>query len=372
MYATSAAYRAAVRTSHTAIAAAEVWQGSQKVLDLDVESGSVNVSTRSAVRRTCDVTLKVDRADNGLVPSSAFDLLTPFGNELRLYRGVQFSDGSRELVPLGVFVITQVQIEEAVDGITIQVSGADRSIKVSRNVWLGPYQVAAGPLSTALTDLLQGRWPAIQLAFDSVSVSIEQQVFGQQSGSDPWKDAVALAEVAGYDLYFDVLGRCVLRSLPEGSAASVAATYTDDDVLLSVSRTDSTADTFNGIVYIVESSWLLTPFRVEVWDDDPASPTYRYGSFGEVPKIVSQSAVTDLNAAGTAAVALLTQSLGMTQSVSWTTIVDAALDVNDVVQVTTAGSKVNRILIIDELRIPLEPTDSMSASARTIRVLETS
>lgn len=370
MYATSVAYRDAVRTSHTAVAAAEVWQGSQKVLDLDIESGSVSVSTRSAVRRTCDVTLSVDRFDNGLVPSSAFDLLTPFGNELRLYRGVQFADGSRELVPLGVFVITEVQVEEAADGITIQVSGVDRSIKVSRNVWLGPYQVSAGSLTSALTELLQNRWPAIELAFDSVAVNIQQQVFGQQGGSDPWKDAVALAEVAGFDLFFDVLGRCVLRALPEVSAASVAATYTDNDVLLSVSRTDSTSETYNGIVYVVESSWLLTPFRVEVWDDDPASPTYRFGSFGQVPKIISQSAVTDLNAAGTAAAALLSQSLGMTQAVSWTTIVDAALDVNDVVQVTTEGSKVNRILIIDELRIPLEPTDSMSASARTLRVLE--
>lgn len=370
MYATTNAFRAAVRTSHVAVAAAEVYQGTQKILTLTVESGTVNVSTRSAVRRTCDLTLMASRNSNALVPGTAFDALTPFGNELKLYRGIQYPSGTQELIPLGVFVITEVSIEEQVDGIKIQVKGVDRSIKVSRNVWLGPYQVSAGSLSTALTGLLQDRWSNIDLAFDPVSVNVTQQVFGQQIGSDPWKDAVYLAEMAGYDLYFDQDGRCVLRAFPSPDSASVVATYTDDDVLLSVSRTDSTNETFNGIVYIVESSWALTPFRVTVWDDDPTSPTYRYGAFGSVPKVISQSAITNTDAATTAALALLRQSLGMTQAVSWTLIVDPSLDVNDVVQVTTTGTKVDRVMILDELRIPLGPTESMSASARTVRVVE--
>lgn len=371
MYPTTTAYREAARTSHVAVARAEVWQGSQRLITLDIESGSVTVSARSAVRRTCEVTLRVDRAANNLVPDNAFDYLTPFGNELRLYRGIRFADGSDELVPLGVFVITEVRVEETAEALSISVTGSDRSIRISRNVWLGPYQVSTGALSTALTNLLQNRWPGVELAFDTISGNIEQQVFGQQAGSDPWKDAVALAEVAGFDLYFDVLGRCVLRALPDTTAASVVSTYSDDDVLLSLSRTDSTAETYNGIVYIVESSWLLTPFRVEVWDEDPASPTYRYGAFGQVPKIISQSAVTDQATAQRAAAALLAQSLGLTQSLSWTTIVDSSLDVNDVVRVTAAGSKIDRILILDEVRVPLAATETMSASARTIRILET-
>lgn len=371
MYPTSDTFRQVIRGSHVVVSTAEVWRGSQKILDLDIADGSVQISVSQATRRTCQVTLHVSRLENDLVPDNAFDALTPFGNELRLYRGVQYADGSRETVPLGVFLITRVGIEESSEAITISVDGVDRSVRVSRNLWLEPYQVAAGALTTALTDILRNRWPAIELSFPTIAVNVEQQILGQDTGSsDPWKDAVYLAEMAGYDLFFDQTGVCVLQPFPSADSASVVATFTDEDVIVRLSREDTNQDTYNGVIYLVESSWLLVPFRVEVWDLDPASPTYRYGSFGEVPHIVSQSAITDSAAATTAANALLRKGLGMAQAVSWDSIVDPALDVNDVVQVTNPGTKTDRIMIIDQLTVPLSSAAAMSATARTVRVVE--
>lgn len=369
MYPTSDTFRLAVRTSHTAVATAEVWRGLQKILDLDVSEGQVQVSVNQSTRRTCSVGFSVSRLANDLVPDTAFDAITPFGNEIRLYRGIEFPDGTREMVPLGVFVITQVNVEESPEQVKMSISGVDRSIRVSRNVWLEPYQVSAGSLTDALTALLQNRWPAIELSFPTVPVNVQQQVLGQDSGADPWKDAVYLAEMAGYDLFFDPNGVCVLQPFPSPDSASVVATYTDEDVLLRVARQDTTDDTYNGVVYIVESSWLLVPYRVEVWDLDPDSPTYRYGAFGEVPKIVSQSAITDTNAATTAAAALLSKGLGLAQNVTWDAIVDPALDVNDVVLVRNDGTKTERVLIVDQVTIPLSPSAPLSAQARTVRVV---
>lgn len=370
MYPTTDAFRAEVRRSHVSVARAEVWRGSQKVLDLPVQDGSVSVSVSQATRRTCSVTLQVSRADNDLVPSTAVDAITPFGNELRLYRGVEYADGTQEVVPLGVFVMTSITFDQTSSGISISISGVDRSIRVSRNLWLEPYQVSAGALTAALTGILQNRWPAVELSFPTIAVNVQQQVLGQESGSDPWKDAVYLAEVAGYDLFFDQNGICVLQPFPSPDSASVVASFADTDVLVKVARTDTTTDTYNGVVYVVESSWLLTPFRVEVWDDDPASPTYRYGPFGEVPKVVSQSAITDNNAATAAAALLLSNGLGLAQNVSWESIVDPALDVNDVVLVQNTGTKTDRVMIIDQVTIPLSPSTAMQATARTVRVLE--
>lgn len=370
MYPVSDAFRVAVRQSHVAVARAEVWRGSQRLFDLDIDEGSVSVSVNQASRRTCSIGFSVARDSNDLVPSSAFDAITPFGNELRLYRGIQFFDGTEEMVPLGVFVITSVDVSESRDQVRVSVSGVDRSVKVSRNVWLEPYQVEAGNLATAVTGLLQDRWPGVELSFPSVSVALEQQVLGQQSGSDPWKDAVYLAEMAGYDLFFDANGICTMQPFPSPDSASVLATYTDDDVLLGVQRQDTVDDTYNGVVYIVESSWLLTPYRIEVWDEDPASPTYRYGAFGEVPRVVSQSAITDVNSATTAAAALLSTGLGLTQNVSWDAVVDPSLDVNDVVLVTNAGTKTDRVMIVDQVTIPLTAQGMMKAKARTVRVVQ--
>lgn len=370
MYPTTDEFRAEVRKSHTSVASAEVWRGSQKVVDLPVQDGSVTVSVNQATRRTCSLSLMVGRTDNDLVPDTAFDALTPFGNELRLYRGVRFADGSEELVPLGVFVITGVEFDETDQGVAISISGVDRSVRISRNIWLQPYRVTAGALTDALTGILQNRWPAVELSFPTVAVSVEQQVLGQESGSDPWKDAVYLAEMAGYDLFFDQNGICTLQPFPSPDAASVVASFTDEDVLIRVARQDTTTDTYNGVVYVVESSWLVTPFRVEVWDEDPSSPTYRYGNFGEVPKVFSQSAITDINASTAAAALLLSRGLGLAQNVSWDLIVDPALDVNDVVLVNNVGTKTDRVMIIDQLVIPLSPSAAMQATARTVRVVE--
>jgi hypothetical protein len=64
--------------------------------------------------------LTTTRELNSLVPDNDFDLLTPFGNELRLFRGIQFDDGSVEYVPLGVFVIIDVVIKDTNDGVQIK------------------------------------------------------------------------------------------------------------------------------------------------------------------------------------------------------------------------------------------------------------
>ena len=370
MYPTTDAFRAEVRKSHVSVARAEVWRGSQKVIELPVQDGSVTVSVSQATRRTCSVILLAGIGDNSLVPSTAVDAITPFGNELRLYRGVKYADGTAETVPLGVFVMTSITFDQTPDGISISITGVDRSVRISRNLWLGPYQVEAGPLTDALTGILQNRWPAVDLSFPTVDVDVEQQVLGQESGSDPWKDAVYLAEIAGYDLFFDQNGVCTLQPFPSADSASVVATFSDTDVLIKLARTDTTTDTYNGVVYVVESSWLLTPFRVEVWDEDPSSPTYRYGPFGEVPKVFSQSAVVDTNAATAAAALLLSRGLGLAQNVSWEFIVDPAIDVNDVVLVNNPGTKTDRVMIIDQITVPLSPSVPMQATARTVRVVE--
>jgi hypothetical protein len=370
MYPASNEFRAAVRGPHVAVSRAEIWRGPVKVLDLDVADGSVNVSVSQATRRTCSVSFQVSRLDNGLVPDNPFDVLTPFGNELHLYRGVRFADGLEELIPLGVFVIQSIDFSESSESISVSLSGVDRSIRVSRNLWTEPYQVEAGLLVDALSSILQDRWPAIDLAFPPLSVAVEQQILGQQSGTDPWKDAVYLAEISGYDLFFDANGVCVLEPFPVPDAVSVVTSFSDEDVIVGLNRQDTTDGAYNGVIYIVESSWLLIPFKIEVWDEDPGSPTYRFGQFGEVPYVVSQSAITDEAEARAAATALLSKGLGMAQNISWDFIVDPSLDVNDVVGVRNAGTKTDRIMVIDNLTIPLSPQSTMRAQARTVRVVE--
>ena len=371
MYPSSAAFKSAVRTAHTVIAKAEVWASDQKLQEINISEGSVSVNAGSAVRRTCEVTVVTDRETANLVPDNDFDLLTPFGNELRLYRGVQYADGTEEYVPLGVFVITEVAIQDTNEGVVIKLAGEDRSIRVARAKWTEPYQLTSGTLENALTDLLKNRYPDAQLSFPTTNVSVNHIILGSENSNDPWKDAVEIAELVGFDLFFDQNGVVQMRQFPTLDGSVVVALFVEGSgtTITSLDRTMSTKDTYNGVIYTIEGSDVVLPIRVEAWDEDTSSPTYRYGVFGEVPTFVETSLLATEAEAIRAAYSLLNIYIGKQEQMSFNSLVDPSLDVQDVVYIKSNGAKVDRLVIVDSLDIPLNPEGEMSATARTVRIV---
>jgi len=371
MYSSSAAFKAAVVTDHVVVSKAEVWATDQKLQEINVSSGSVTANSGAAVRRTCNLELVTDRTTTSLVPETDFDLLTPFGNELRLYRGVQYPDGTKEYVPLGVFVIINVEIKDTNDGVKISLEGYDRSIKVSRNKWTEPYQMVTGSLESSLSALLKNRYDEATFVFPTTNVTINQVVLGLENDNDPWRDAVEIAGMVGYDLFFDANGVIQLVQFPSLDGSVVVAGYQEGagTTITSLDRTISTQETYNGVIYTIEGSNVATPIRVEIWDENPSSPTYRYGVFGEVPIFITTSILATEAEAIRAAASLLNTYVGSQETISWQGIVDPSLDANDVVYVKSIGAKVDRLVILDSLEIPLEPEATMTAKARTVRVV---
>jgi len=372
MYPASGEFKTAILSDHIVVSKAEVWNQDSKLTTLNVDSGKVSVSVNSGVRRTCQVTLVTNRTIDNLVPDSGFDTLAPFGNELRLFRGVQFQNGSVEYVPLGVFVMTDVDISDTNDGVGISITGEDRSLFISRAKWTAPYQMLSGSLESSLTKMLENRWVDVKTSFMTTNVTVNQVVLGTESNQDPWQDAVYLAQLVGYDLYFDVNGIATLRPFPSLDGANVVASYHENEgtTITSLDRSMSSKETYNGVIYTVEGSQVDTPIRVEIWDEDTTSPTYRYGVFGDAPTFVTTNVLSTEAEAIKAATYLLDKYRGAQESIKWDSIVDPTLDVNDVVYVKTVGSKTDRLVIIDELDIPLSPLASMSAQARTVRIVD--
>jgi len=371
MYPSSAAFKTAVRTDHIVVAKAEVWASDQKLQEINISEGSVSVNSSSAVRRTCEVTVVTGRETTNLVPDNDFDLLTPFGNELRLYRGVQYEDGTEEYVPLGVFVITQVAIMDTNEGVTIKLAGEDRSIRIARAKWTEPYQLPNGSLESALTDLLKDRYPDAELVFPTTNVSVNQVVLGSENSNDPWKDAVEIAELVGFDLFFDQNGIVQMQQFPTLDGSVVAALFVEGNgtTITRLDRTISTKETFNGVIYTIEGSDVVLPIRVEAWDEDTSSPTYRFGVFGEVPTFIETNLLATEAEAVKAAYSLLNTYIGKQEQITFNSLVDPSLDVQDVIYVKSDGAKVDRLVIIDSLDIPLNPQGEMSANARTVRIV---
>lgn len=454
MYPVSTGFKTAVRDSHVAVIRAEVWRADAQVLTLEATGGQVEVDARRGVRRTCQLTIPapdpqqvivqvtqtylalardhatytamaasvsaysglvvsegqaVEYVDAGIVPDTEWSPLAPFGNELRLWRGITYStmmessttyqqlaaehgtylllaaegvyatlntatlDAAEvtELVPLGVFVITKVTVTSGPGGTQVNVSGSDRSLRISRNRWTEPYTVDGGNVATALRALLEDRWDDVVCSFAATDATVNRAVLGLETSNDPWADAVKIAEAAGLDLFFDGDGVARLEPVRDYDTATADATYLEDEeaMVLDVSRSLTAERTYNGAIVAGEGSEATGVFRGEAWDDDPASPTYRYGPFGQVPIFYASPLMTSDAMCNQAALTILAKKRGLQEAVEWSQIVDPSLDVGDVIGVYSSGAKVNKVMVLDRVTVPLGAAEPMRAVARTVRSL---
>lgn len=373
MYPVSDAFLAAIRQSHIVANRLDVTTADGTVLDTIYPSvGSVTVDSNRSVRRECSFGLP--DYDGSLTPASLSDPLSSVtGNELRPYRGVKYADGSTEYAPLGVFPIrkSSASVQDGVP--VIALSGLDRSSTVSRNRWTAPYIIPSGTsLEVALASVLQSRAPNYPTSFNATGFVLPtESVFGLNSDNDPWDDAVRLARSGGYDLYYDVTGTAVISKAADPSSTTPILVYQDgdDNVVLSPAKDWDSDKAYNGAIVIGESSGII-PVRAEAWDDDPTSPTYRLGSYGSYPQFFFSELIQNENQAQAVADYLLAKSKGVAQTVSWSQLVNPALEAGDCIGFSNSRLRVSSQInvVIDTLTIPWSPSDSMSATTRAVQV----
>jgi hypothetical protein len=162
-----------------------------------------------------------------------------------------------------------------------------------------------------------------------------------------------------------------MKQFPTLDASTVVATYEEGNgtTITSLDRTISTKETYNGVIYTVEGSQVTTPIRVEVWDEDTTSPTYRYGVFGSVPTFITTNLIGTSADAIKAASLLLNTYIGRQEEINFSSIVDPSLDVNDVIYLSSDGAKVDRTVIIDSMEVPLQYEGALSVKTRVVRVV---
>ncbi|MFZ4770640.1 MAG: DUF5047 domain-containing protein, partial [Ferruginibacter sp.] len=133
MYPVSNAFLSAVRQSHISKVKVEIYDvaNNQIISTASPISGEVTIDNRRSIRRQCS--LEFIDTDGTLVPlNNRSSVLLPYNRELRVYRGIQFPDGTEELVPLGVFILTTVDITDTAQGVKISVQGSDRSLRIMK------------------------------------------------------------------------------------------------------------------------------------------------------------------------------------------------------------------------------------------------
>lgn len=361
MYAVSNAFLTALRSPSMVVSVLVTASDGTTLSAID---GSVSLDGRRSITRTASLELTATSARSA---SQIFDLVMTPGLEITIKRGLKLASGVFEYVPLGVFSTDSASISRSASG-TVKWSGSDRSKKISRARFTDPYQITASTtLATAGASLLQSRWSQVQTNFSNVLETVgAQAIFEAGESSDPWAQARKLFSDYGYDLNFDGNGtaRAVLIPDPASSQTIFDFGSASTNLVIEADSSGSFEKVYNGVVATGEGSGLSTPIRGEAWDTVVTSPTYYLGNYGKVPLFYSSPQLTSAAIAQATANALLAKLKGQVEDFAWSTVVNPALEPYDMVSTTVKG--VTRIVMIDQLTIPLKAQEPMTATARRI------
>lgn len=362
-------YLREIRTDHTMISYVMVTGPSQEAVRLVATGGDVSVDRTATIRRSCSIAC-ID-PDGTWTPKGPESVLTPYGTEIRPYRGVVYDDGTEEVYPLGVFRLAKADVTDKLGAVEIKLEAYDRSRTVKRDKFTVPYVIAATTnVLQAIKDILARTFPDVD--YDTISTTLTTtapRVY--DVGDDPWEAVTELATSMGCDIYFDVLGRVVIEPPVDIDALPAPAfdyiegpTCTMTDLALSYSDEPG----YNGVIVIGESPGdELAPVRGEAWDDEPSSATYRLGPYGEVPMTHTDQVIKTPADAQAVATMLLQGQLGFSSGLTVTAMVNSALEAGEVVEVQRARSYVDGLFVADAFNIPLAKDGTQTLQVRQKR-----
>lgn len=275
-----------------------------------------------------------------------------------------------ELVPLGVFGISDVSVDDTPGELTIQVTGFDRARRVQRAKFTDFEVISDGTnYATAIKNLIESRVPS-STSFSFLTTTETTPLIVFEPGDDPWQRAQELAESIGAELFFDLNGNCVLRPEPDPTEQGSVFDYAEgsDCTMLGLNKSLTDERTFNHVIVTGESTALDNPLLGEAKDDDPESPTYVEGPFGDVVFLLQSTTVSTQEQADDAAAAALRRFTGLVENIQFTAVVNPAHEVGDVIVVKRQRAGVSRRhYVIETLQIPLNVDEPMSVTVRERR-----
>ena len=357
MRSASAAFARAVAGSHQMVARCDVLFNRAVVAEgLAIVDGGIDYDRTAARLARLDVVL----AEPTRIPTSSADILTPFGYELQMWRGIRIGTVD-ELVPLGVFPIQT----SSVDGVSLasSITAYDRSQLVSDARFEDVYQVPAGEnFADAIQALIADGVAGLEYLFPSVTFTTPLLTFDAQD--DRWEAGQQMAKSIGHELLFDGFGRCMMRPEPVFTATPVAAVSEGTNMVSTTLQLDRTT-AYNRVIATSQNSGLGAQFRGVATDDNPASPTYYLGPFGRRPRFFASEFLASDAQCETAAASVLAANLGVARSVNFAAVPDPRFECSDVVLIHRAALNLDDLHIIDTLRIDLSPSAAMSGTTRT-------
>lgn len=326
------------------------------VVKLPILDGFVNLDGRRANRATATVVFPArDHNGNNLFPYLEDDRLGPYGQELFIRRGIQFSRGDVEWVSLGFFRIDDVDQNGTRQPITITAS--DRMSNVVDFRMLAPRQFSS---SATYGDLVEN---LITEVFPFVQGNQQIWEFDDDELRDTALGRVVVVEQDRYSflrdifishgkvIYFDHRGIFRVASIPPQDWPVFHVRYGERGKLIHLNHYLNRTRFYNAVVAFGEEDADGAPIREAVVDDNPYSPTYFYGHFGKVPRYFYSSFFRTATQARVAAREILRRYTGLPAGLTFDMVPNPALEPFDPGYVTYPGR--SELRVIDTVNIPL-------------------
>lgn len=382
MYSVTDRYKKSIKHGQTAILGCDVYSGFSKLKSLSINDGNVRY-TEDPISGRCDVTLTDPTGE--LVPATASEILSPFGNELHIRRGLLYPDGTKEEIPLGIFGISDVKIDASGESLQMVVDGYTRERRFKRARLVAERQFSSGSsYKDSIKTLLQESGLLIPFcgSFGTgvVDRSTPNLIFS--AGDDRWDKASEMAEALGARLLITRLGEVDLVTITDPATTPVVESYVEgpEATFLYTNKRMNDEQTYNHVVVTGETTEGTAAVRAEAIDglgtstssvyylNDANSPTRIDGPYGDVVYFFTSEFISTQTQAFDVAKSLLFKVLGAYEEIRFNLVPNPAHDVGDVIQITHNRPKINARYVIDAITIPLTIGRAMDINTRKRRV----
>lgn len=347
---------------------------------------SSNIAVEDSLRLTVDGTATVRRqiqpsiaALAPFLPLDTSSLLAPFGNEIAVYSGVYLApgaagaagatldlpDGRVEYWPVGIFGIEDPELVNA-GGLSLRINAYDRMLSLSERTLANTYTIADGTnTGAAIQALAAAVRPDITFipADFSTVTSATTPLTVYNEGDDPAQRLQELAASCGCDVSFDPVGRLALAAVPDPDTTPVSWDYHDGaaSVLESTDQVLSSRLARSHAIVRGEPVDGSPPVRADAYDDDPSSPTYYLGPFGDRPVTLATPLIKVQSQADEAAAAFLRRRKSAVVNVKFTAVAVTAHDADDAVHIGDTAASIDANFILESFTADLGPAATMEA-----------
>lgn len=381
----SAGFLAALASPQQITVRADVSKaGARLYSGLPVLGGQIEVDSSSITRRRLTLSLAPRLPsltsvyeDSPTLPRNPGDPLGHYGQEITVQWGLTYVDGVTEWVPAGVFRIDGAKGSLLSDG-SVTVAGVSREAFVADARFTSPYTASAASAQTLIATLIHDVLPSAEVV---ASATMDRRVPRTTWDEDRWGAITDLADSIAAVVYADAWGRFVIKDAPTISTPPVwrvsGTTSGTPGVLVSADASSSRAKVSNGIIVRGESpSSDSPPVQGSAYDLATGSPTRwgdpASGAFGKVPRFMSIPSVTTEAQATAIAHANLAKYIGSASTVDASTVPNAALEADDVIEIITdaddPGGSVRRH-VVDSFTLPLFAGGEFRMSTRDVGVV---